>query len=182
MIVVINGSPNLDSKTLGITKEIIKYTDKEINYVDAYTVNVESCDDCKYCKFKIGCIKKDDMEFIYELLYKADTLIISSPVYFGGMTDKVMKIINRFQRFFEQKYSMKNNDIPKFHNLIVVSTQGGADINMFNGIYETFKILNLLFTPDYSDIVTAPSTDMIHPLEQENVLAKIKEIQKKMIT
>ena len=101
MILVINGSPNKNSKTLSVTNEIIKGSDEEIKYINAYDITADSCDDCKYCHTKKGCVKRDDMDFIYELLYSANTLIISSPVYFGGMSDQTMKIINRFQRFFE---------------------------------------------------------------------------------
>lgn len=182
MILVINGSPNKNSKTLSVTNEVLKYSNEEIKYINAYSIEIESCDDCKYCHTKKGCIKRDDMDIIYELLYQANTLVISSPVYFGGMTDKTMKIINRFQRFFEQKYSLKDNNIPRLNNLLVISTQGGVNIKMFDGVYQTYKILELLFNPDYSEIVTAPSTDDFHPLDQPKVVKKIQTIKNKMIT
>ena len=182
MILVINGSPNKDSKTLSVTKEILKYSNEEIIYIDAYKVNVDSCDDCKFCNTKIGCIKRDDMDGIYDLMYKATSLIISSPVYFGGMSDQTMKIINRFQRFFEQKFTIRKGDIPTFNNLIFVSTQGGVNTDMFDGVIQTYKILGFLFRPDYSEIITVPSTDMNHPLKQSKAKRKIERIQKKMIT
>ena len=182
MILVINGSPNKDSKTLSVTKEILKYTNKEIKYIDAYKINAESCDDCKYCHSKIGCVKKDDMDGIYELMYTAQSLVISTPVYFGAMSDQTMKIINRFQRFFEQKFTLKDKNIPRFNNMIVVSTQGGLNTEMFNGVKQTYKILELLFNPDYSAIITIPSTDDFPPLEQQKAIKQINKIQKKMIT
>ncbi len=182
MILVINGSPNKNSKTLNITKEILKYSNEDIKYIDAYKIKAESCDDCKYCHTKIGCVKRDDMDGVYKLLYNANSLVISSPVYFGSMSDQTMKILNRFQRFFEQKYSLKDSNIPRFNNLIVVSTQGGVNTDMFNGVKQTFKILELLFNPDYSSLITVTSTDRLHPLKQDKVLKQINKIQKKMIT
>lgn len=182
MILVINGSPNKDSKTLSVTNEILKNSNEEIKYIDAYKVNVDSCDDCKYCHSKIGCLKSDDMDEIYKLLYKANSLVISSPVYFGAMSDQTMKIINRFQRFFEQKYTLKDSNIPRFNNLIIVSTQGGINTAMFNGVKQTFKILELLFKSDYSAILTIPSTDLEHSLNQIDAKKQIDKIQKKMIT
>ena len=182
MILVINGSPNKDSKTLSVTKEILKYSNEEIKYIDAYKVNVDSCDDCKYCNTKIGCVKRDDMDEIYDLLYKANSLIISSPVYFGGMSDQTMKIINRFQRFFEQKFTIRKGEIPTFNNLIFVSTQGGVNTDMFDGVIQTYKILSFLFNPDYKDIITIPSTDLTLPLKQNKAIKQIHKIQKKMIT
>ena len=182
MILVINGSPNKDSKTLSVTKEILKYSNEEIKYIDTYKVNVDSCDDCKYCNTKIGCVKRDDMDEIYDLLYKANSLIISSPVYFGGLSDQTMKIINRFQRFFEQKFKIRKGEIPSFNNLIFVSTQGGVNIDMFDGVIQTYKILGFLFNPDYKDIITIPSTDLTLPLKQNKAIKQIHKIQKKMIT
>ncbi len=182
MILVINGSPNKDSKTLSVTYEIIKDSKEEIIYIDAYKIKIDSCDDCKYCHSKIGCVKSDDMDNIYDLLYKAETLIISSPIYFGAMTDQTMKIVNRFQRFYEQKFSIKDNNIPRLNNLIIVSTQGGINNDMFDGVKQTYNILELLFNPDYSVLLTVPSTDELHPLEQLKVFKKIHSIQKKMIT
>lgn len=182
MILVINGSPNEKSNTLSVTNEILKNSNEEIKYINAYDIKVESCDDCKYCHSKKGCVKSDDMDIIYKLLYEANTLVISAPVYFGGLTDKVMTIINRFQRFFEQKYSLKDSNIPRFNNFFVVSTQGGVNPDMFNGVHQTFQILKLLFNPDYSSIVTVTSTDDFHPLDQLKVMKKIQKIQKKMIT
>ena len=182
MILVINGSPNKDSKTLSVAKEILKYSNEEIKYIDTYKLNVDSCDDCKYCHSKIGCVKRDDMDGIYDLLYKAHSLVISSPVYFGAMSDQTMKVINRFQRFFEQKFSLKDSNIPRFNNLIIVSTQGGINTAMFDGVKQTYKILNLLFNPDYSEIITIPSTDLEHPLDNVKVKKHIQKIQKKMIT
>ena len=182
MILVINGSPNKDSKTLSVAKEILKYSNEEIKYIDTYKVNVDSCDDCKYCHSKIGCVKRDDMDGIYDLLYKAHSLVISSPVYFGAMSDQTMKVINRFQRFFEQKFSLKDSNIPRFNNLIIVSTQGGINTAMFDGVKQTYKILDLLFNPDYSEIITIPSTDLEHPLDNVKVKKHIQKIQKKMIT
>jgi len=182
MILIINGSPNKNSKTLCVAKEIIKYSNDEIRYIDAYKIDVDSCDDCKYCHTKIGCVKSDDMNGIYDLMFEASSLIISSPVYFGGMTDQTMKIINRFQRFYEQKFSLKDMHIPKFKNFLIISTQGGINMDMFDGVKQTYKILNLLFSPEYSELVIIPSTDSRDPQEQPKVVKQIHIIQKKMIT
>jgi len=75
MILVINGSPNKDSKTLKVTKEIFKDSKEEIKYLDAYTINAQSCDDCKYCHTKIGCVKRDDMdEAMFQFKAKVDPM------------------------------------------------------------------------------------------------------------
>lgn len=159
MILIINGSPNKDGKTFKITNQLLKGVQDQISIINAYKVNVESCQDCKYCNHAIGCSRNDDMNDIYTKLYKADTLIISSPIYFGGLSDKTMAIINRFQRFYSQKFELKDANIPRFKNIILVASQGSDKTRMFNGAKETLNILNKLFEPDQIFEIYAPSSD-----------------------
>lgn len=159
MILIINGSPNKDGKTFRITNQLLKGIEQEVSIINAYQVNVESCQDCKYCNHAIGCSRNDDMNDIYTKLYKANTLIISSPIYFGGLSDKTMAIINRFQRFYSQKFELKDRNIPTFKNIVLVATQGSDKTRMFNGAKETLNILDKLFEPNQIFEIYAPSSD-----------------------
>ena len=179
MILILNGSPNKNSKTMNVTNRLLENNDSEIALINAYKVDVESCQDCKYCDHAIGCSKNDDMNDVYTKLYKADTLIISSPIYFGALSDKLMTIINRFQRFYSQKFTLKQGSIPTFKNLILVSTQGSDKARMFNGAKETLNILDKLFEPEFISEILIPSSDQ-SPLLTSNDIEKINEIKKKM--
>lgn len=181
MILVLNGSPNKDSKTMKVVNQLLKDNSEKITRLNTYDLIVDSCDDCKYCDHQIGCSKKDDMTPIYTLLKSADTLIIASPIYFGGLSDKIMKVINRFQRYYSQKFVLKNMNIPQFKNLILVSTQGSDKVRMFNGAKETMNILTKLFEPTYSAEILIPESDST-PLLNEDYLNTISIVQKKMIT
>ena len=180
MILVINGSPNKDGKTMSITNRLLKENTKDLSIINAYDVSVESCQDCKYCDHAIGCSRNDDMNNIYTKLYQADTLILSSPIYFGGLSDKLMAIINRFQRFYSQKFTLKEGSIPKFKNIILIATQGSDKTRMFNGAKETLNILDKLFEPDYCDMILIDSSDQKPLLSKEDILL-INQIKKKMI-
>jgi multimeric flavodoxin WrbA len=177
MILILNGSPNKNSKTLQVTNLLIKQTNEQMKLINAYNVNVESCIDCKYCDHAIGCSQNDDMNEIYTQLYKADTLIISSPIYFGALSDKLMTIINRFQRFYSQKWTLKEGQIPSFKTIILVATQGSDKERMFNGAKETLNILDKLFEPQYINYILIPSSDT-SPLLNDQHLLKIEEIKK----
>ncbi len=179
MIVIINGSPNKKSKTMSVTNKLLEHTSESITTINTYDVNVQSCDDCQYCNYKIGCSKKDDMNDICEKLYEADTLILSAPIYFGGLSDKIMSIINRFQRFYSQKYILKEGSIPHFKNLILISTQSSDKTRMFNGAKETLNILDILFKPTYLGQILIPSSDQT-PLLSEEDIQNINVIKKKM--
>ncbi len=178
MILILNGSPNKNSKTMHVVNTLLN-TKEDIKTINAYDLNISSCDDCKYCEKKIGCVKKDDMQEIYKLLEQANTLLIASPIYFGAMTDKMMKLINRFQRYYSDKF-IHNIEVPTFDNLILVSTQGSQKVRMFNGALETMHILERLFAPTYYDSILIPYSDNT-PLLTKIDLDNIKKIKEKMI-
>ena len=177
MILVINGSPRKDSKTMSITKKIIETTSQEITILNPYNLNIKSCDDCRYCSHTKGCIKKDDMDNLYQLLQECTTLIISSPVYFGAFTDQTMKLINRFQRYFGEKWIIKSDKTPVIKNLIAVSSAASINPKMFHGPSVTIDILSKLFSVEYSFTVFVSDSDNT-PLLNEETLAKINKLKK----
>jgi len=179
MILIINGSPNKDSKTMKVSNELFKDSKQEIVIRNPYQMDFSSCDDCKYCEKLIGCSKKDDMTEIYTLLKEANTLVISSPIYFGALSDKTMKLINRFQRYYGQKWVLNDSNIPTFKNLILVSTQGSVKTRMFNGAKETMNILQKLFTPESYIEVLIPDSEqlpLMTKIDVDNIANKKKMI------
>ncbi|MFK5883822.1 MAG: flavodoxin family protein [Candidatus Izemoplasma sp.] len=177
MILILNGSPNKDSKSLSIVNEILRSKTEEVVIINAYSQNIFSCDDCKYCTRIIGCSKSDDMTNIHELLMKASTLIVSSPIYFGALSDKVLTIINRFQRYYGQKFDIRDSNIPRLKNLIFVNTAGSKKSRMFNGVKETQWILSKLFQPENSLYIHVGETDKNVPLTRKKVINKINKIR-----
>lgn len=177
MILVLNGSPNKLSKTMSIVNRLLDDTNENIEIINAYKKDVASCSDCKYCDHALGCSKNDDMNEIITKMYKADTLIIASPIYFGALSDKLMTIINRFQRFYSQKYTLKTSLIPSFTNIILIATQGSDKTRMFAGAKETLHILDKLFKPRYCDSILVANSDQDTYITNEviNQISKIKE-------
>lgn len=180
MILILNGSPNKDSKTLSMAKELLSDTKEEKIYIDTYTLNIISCDDCKYCSTKIGCSKRDDMDKLHLLFEQANTLIIASPVYFGALSDKTMVIINRFQRYFSQRFDLKDPNIPFFENLILITSQGSKQKSMLKGPNEIIRILEMLFKPIYTYKISNTNSDIVHPLENKKTIKQIDNLKKKI--
>jgi len=180
MILILNGSPNKDSATMTISNDLIKKSKEEVIIINTYDLNITSCDDCKYCSKKIGCKYKDDMEKIDDLLFQTDTLILSSPIYFGAFSDTLLKVLNRFQRYYGQKYDLKDNNTPTVTNLITVTTQGSLRKEMFNGAKLTHSILTSLLKPTYNDLIQAKNSDKDMPLSQKYIIKKIKKVSLKL--
>lgn len=180
MILIINGSPNKNSKTMTMTNEIIKNVNQKVTILNPYEMSIKSCDDCKYCEKKIGCIKQDDMNLVYKLLEEADTLIISSPIYFGAFTDNTMKLINRFQRYYGQKFGLKDSNIPSLKNLITITSQGSKKRMMFSGVNLTTQILVSLFKPHYTKSIHATNSDNELPLKFKKITNLCKKVASKI--
>jgi multimeric flavodoxin WrbA len=133
----------------------------------AYDTNVSSCDDCKVCHYKPSCKFNDDMSLVYTALDDIDTLVIASPIYFGSLSDKIMSIINRFQPYFEKKFT-HNISVPKIKNIYLISTCASKSTSMFNGPNISLKILSDLFNATNTHTLTFTNTDNIDDVVAEN--------------
>lgn len=60
-------------------------------------LEMSACQGCNRCLDSGECIVKDDMTPIYGLLEIADALVISSPIYFSGLTAQTKMMIDRCQ-------------------------------------------------------------------------------------
>lgn len=141
-----------------VTRHIFK--DKNPEIVHAYEENIHVCDDCKVCHFKLACKHIDAMPKIIEKMIHADTLIIASPIYFGALTDKIMRIINRFQQLFEAKFTHQK-PVTTFKHLILISTCASSSEDMFRGAELTMHILKQLFSVEKTQHLTLTGTDNI---------------------
>ncbi|MDO8724883.1 MAG: flavodoxin family protein [Candidatus Methanoperedens sp.] len=95
----ISGSPRKAS-TDHIVREALEYAakkyDAQTEYFSAMGKEINFCIHCDYCiKNKIGCVHKDDMQFVYEKLTWADAIIIGTPVYQGMLSAQTKAIMDR---------------------------------------------------------------------------------------
>lgn len=179
MITILNGSPNKNSMTLALTENFLLNQSEEFEVFHCYDLDIVSCDDCKFCDHKLACNKVDDMHKIYKALEQTDTLILSSPIYFGALSNELMQVINRFQRYYAQKYVHKKPLNIKLKQLILVTSAGSKSTQMFNGAKLTYDILVSLFNPDTHHIVKASNTDHIDPINNDEAIKQIEQIKKR---
>jgi len=157
---LLNGSPNQNGHTLSLAKDIFTIEKKDI--LNAYDLNVNSCDDCKVCHHTLGCKFSDDMELFLNRLKEATTLIIVSPIYFGGLTDQIMKVINRMQMVFERKFTHQT-PFTTIQNLYTVSTCGVDKDKMFEGAKLTHQMLSSLLEAKNEQFIRFKGTDVSKP-------------------
>ncbi len=109
-ILIISGSPRKGGNTElladAFAKGAAEHHHVEIVSVRDYKVN--PCVGCNAC-FKTNgiCAQKDDMVIIYEKMNQADMLVITSPVYFYGISAQLKVVIDRFHNPIRNTFHIK---------------------------------------------------------------------------
>jgi multimeric flavodoxin WrbA len=100
------------------------------------------CIECGGCDKTGQCVVLDDMQSVYPLLGEADVVILSSPIFFYGLTAQVKALIDRGQALWAKKMLQKNHEEMRgYHRgkgyLIAVGATRGK--NLFEGAILTAK-------------------------------------------
>jgi multimeric flavodoxin WrbA len=108
----IMGSPRIKSNTDLLLDEALKGVKSEGTEVEKIVVdklNIAPCKEYLGC-FKDGnCVIRDDMDEIYPKLLEADVVIISSPIFFYGLSAQAKALIDRCQALWARKHILKQS-------------------------------------------------------------------------
>lgn len=138
-VVGIVGSPRANGNTEFMVKHTLNEIKKEgidTELVTLYDKNINFCTGCDSCKKTNKCIITDDMHELTELIRDADGVIMSSPVYFGGMTGLAKTFIDRLR-------PLRNVHAFKYKVCGAISTGGfrnGGQETTIHSIYDFFLI------------------------------------------
>ena len=117
---VIFGSPHKNGFTASMCNYFISNLKKyDVNIVNAFESNFRPCIDCKKCSFSRSCVFSDMDNF--DLLFRRSNLIIlASPLYNFSFPAPLKSIIDRFQRYYNEKYYL-NSKLPKKLAVLILS-------------------------------------------------------------
>ncbi len=85
--------------------------DHEVRFFRLNEMKIKPCQNCSGCEKTGICVIKDDMEEIYDRIREADRIIVTSPIFFFGLSAQVKTMIDRCQAFWCEKYLLKR-EIP----------------------------------------------------------------------
>ncbi len=174
-MLILNGSPNKKGHSMTLAGEIFDV--ENANVLHLYDMEIASCDDCKACQHNIGCKFGDDWVKIYEALQNEDTLVLVSPIYFGALTDTLLRALNRFQQVFAAKFTHKIKT-PNVKNLYLVATCGADNSVMFEGVDITMTILKQLLNAENMHAFTLTNTDAAVAVADETIAQFRKTVKK----
>ncbi len=117
-IVAFSGSPRVDGNTELLLNEALRPAREEEHEVILFRTNQMKflpCQNCGGCEETGKCIYDDDMKSIYEAIREGERFILSSPIFFFGLTAQLKAMIDRCQCFWCEKYLLKR-PIPEGRN------------------------------------------------------------------
>lgn len=118
------------------------------------------CQEYLACRTDGACILKDDMRLVYKLFDEADIVVISSPVYFGGITAQLKAMIDRFQPLWVKKEILKKPPlIPKDRRGVFLCVSASGKIEFFKHARKDVRILFSLLGIKYSGEIYCPGVE-----------------------
>ncbi len=110
-ILILAGSPRKGGNTDLLVEAFAKGASQKhrVEIVSVHDYKVYPCMGCNACfrNETNACAQKDDMVFIYEKMAHADMLVISSPVYFYGLSAQLKAVIDRFHNPIRDSFHVK---------------------------------------------------------------------------
>ena len=80
LTLIFNGSPRRNGDTASLIAALRGELAGEVEEISAYRADISPCVDCRYCWKHGRCALRDDMQRVYELLARADNVVVASPV------------------------------------------------------------------------------------------------------
>lgn len=174
LVLVFFGSPHRHGHTAHLLRAFLQpFHDRrryEIRIISAYDEDISPCNACGFCKKTEAC-SIHDMDQIDNMIRRAEILVFATPVYNLTFPAPLKAIVDRFQRYFEARFSLGIRPPianPKKAALLV--TLGSKD---FSGAEIVEKQLRMVFTvmnTTLEEVVVWPGTDHVEGKEKLNTM------------
>ena len=101
--------------------------------------DISPCIACGGCDTTGICVLADDMDILYKKIDTSDILVISSPIYFYGITAQGKAVIDRTQAMWSRKYNLglQQNERTKAGYFVCIAASHGSKI--FDGAILTAR-------------------------------------------
>jgi len=182
------GSPRKKGNSEVLTQELlegVRQAGGSPEIIRLCDLKISPCISCGGCDKTGRCVVEDDMIPLYEKIISIDKIIVSSPIFFYGVTAQTKAFIDRTQalwnrkRLLQKKGEWVHNPERKGFFISVAATRGAR---IFEGAILTMKYgydaMGMLYGGDF--LVTGPDKrgDMA---KYEKKLAEAREAGKNFI-
>ena len=123
--------------------------------LDATRMNISGCNACNECQDTGICVVTDGMSEIYVAIQKADVLVLSTPLYFSGMSSQMKAVIDRCQCLW-QIARRQNGPSGKRGYLLAVGAMQNAN---FRNVLSEVRSFYIGVGVDYGGEVLVPGVE-----------------------
>lgn len=131
------GSPRKDGNSAYLLDKLCAELEGRFDIEKIYLKNYEisACQECYYCQKNDECVIDDGMQEIYPKLKETDVIILSSPIFMGGIT-------SRLRAFMERTWHLRKGQLKgKLGSYILVGRRDmGAGVNEMEGFLSRLKV------------------------------------------
>ena len=123
-IVILKGSPRQGGNSNSLADQFAKGAAEaghEIVAFDCAKHKVGGCLACNACGMNGPCVQQDDFTPLREQLLEADAIVLTTPIYYFGVSAQLKTVIDRF-------YSI--NSVIGGKKSVFIATMGNPDIHV----------------------------------------------------
>jgi multimeric flavodoxin WrbA len=139
-LIAINGSPRKDGNTVFLTHQLTKSLEDNFEIENIYLpdLNISPCKECYYCAKNDECSIKDDMQVLYRKLKEAQIIILSSPIFMGGITSYM-------RLFMERTWHLRKGQLKgKTGSYVIVGRRDiGSGVNEMEEYLSRLKVFKI---------------------------------------
>lgn len=130
-------SPRKNGNTAILTNKLLDLLNNnfEIEKIYLKDYDINPCKECYYCIENDECSVNDDMQVIYSKLKEAQVIILSSPIFMGG--------VNSYMRILmERTWHLRKGELKgKTGSYVIVGCRDiGSGINEMEGYLSRLKV------------------------------------------
>ncbi len=123
-VLTIMGSPKKNGKTataLDLFEEKIKSEGHEVNRINITDYKIINCVGCNGCMLKThkpGCVQKDDLLSIFEIMLSSDIIVYATPLYSYSYSSQL-------KPFMDRHYCLVNTRLLEGKRTVLLVTSAG---------------------------------------------------------
>lgn len=187
----IKGSPRKESNSnLMLDKAVEGSKDnsqKEVKpkIINPTKMNINPCRGCFQCDKAGKCIINDGMEQLYKEFDQADIVLVSTPVFFNGVSAQLKTMIDRCQAIWGSKYGAQNSLIDREKERVgFLLAAGGAPAyrEQFTAVRKVSEMFFRVINTDWKGELSISNTDENPVTEREDILKKAYQTGKELVS
>ena len=180
-VLAVMASPRKNRNTdtaLDYLLETVNREEFEVKKIYLRDLNIEDCVGCEYCGKAGECIKKDDMDLVYEEFDKSDIIILAAPIYFNSVNALAKSMIDRCQKYWSLKYSLGDPYKRGENRKGIFLSTGGAPFH-YDQFTVAFPVLDYFFraiNADYTGNYFISNSDRNPVKDREDIKLELNQI------